>query len=120
MLDPPELQTAKEELFLPAQQESFPEEFNSLCSSSHVAKRSKPAPFAPFVGTGELLRSRGRTVRFPDLQFGTKHPILLDAKHPLVRLFLVRLHEENHYTWAVSIFEPQSTRTTAYLTRDLF
>ncbi len=56
-LDPTELQTAKGKLFLLSQRESIPEEFNSLCSGSHVAKRSKLAPFAPFAGPGGLLRS---------------------------------------------------------------
>ncbi len=69
----------------------------SLTAGSHVSKRSKLAPHVPFVGPRGLLRSRGRTKKLSELEFGTKFPILLDAKHPLVCLLLTKSHHDSFH-----------------------
>ena len=39
-----------------------------------------------FVGPAGIIRSTGRIVRLVNTEFDTKHPILIDARHTLVRL----------------------------------
>ena len=51
--------------------------------------------FSPFIGSNGLLRAQGRTKNLEVANFDVKHPILLDSRHPAVRLFLEHLHEKH-------------------------
>ena len=44
--------------------------------------------FFPFIGPNRLIRSAGRIKRLVELDFDVKHPIVLEARHEFVKLFL--------------------------------
>ena len=94
--DPIELESAEQKLFLLIQSELFPNETKSLLKSCPLSKPSIINDFSPFIGPNGLLRAQGRTRLLEVANFDAKHPILLDSRHPAVRLFLEHLHE-NHY-----------------------
>ena len=56
------------------------------------SKSSKIVEFSPFIGPIGLLRASGRTKQLDVATFDMEHPILLDSRHPRVRLFLENLH----------------------------
>ena len=93
--DPDELVQAEQKLFCLAQTESFPSEKRCLLKSSPLSKSSPLNNFSPFIGPNGLIRATGRTKQLKVATFDVKHPILLDSRHPLVRLFLVHLHQQN-------------------------
>ena len=49
----------------------------------------------PFIGPNGLLRASGRTKNLDVATFDVKHPIILDARHPLIKLLLEHLHTQN-------------------------
>ena len=86
--DPTELDNAQQRLFHP----SFNTENKCLLKSLPLSKFSKIVEFSPFIGPNGLLRASGRTKQLDVASFDMKHPILLDSRHPLVRLFLENFH----------------------------
>ena len=90
--DPAELDDARQRLFHLVQLESFDTEKKCLLKSSPFNKSSKIAEFSPFIAPNGLLRASGRTKQLDVATFEMKHPILLDSRHPLVRLFLENFH----------------------------
>ena len=91
--DPSELQNAQMILFYLIQQESFPVEMKCLLKQYPVSNSSKSSQFSPFIGPQGLLRATGRTKQLTVPTFDAKDPILLDNRHPAVRLYLEQLHE---------------------------
>ena len=51
--------------------------------------------FSPFLGPNGLLRATGRTKQQEIATFDVKHPVLLDSRHPVVRLYLEHLHRKH-------------------------
>ena len=47
------------------------------------------------IGPNSLLRAQGRTKHLEVANFDVKYPILLDSRHPAVRLVLEHLHEKH-------------------------
>ena len=95
--DPAELAVSEHKLIYLAQSESFPSETKTLLKSSPISKPSVVKDFLPFIGTNGLLRAQGRTKQLEAASFDVKHPILLDSRHPAVRLFLEHLHEKHYH-----------------------
>ena len=91
--DPQELENAQCRLFYLVQHESFPTEKTSLLKGSPLNSTSKILQFSPFIGPQGLLRATGRTKRLEVSNFDAKHPVLLDSRHPVIRLFLEHLHQ---------------------------
>ena len=86
--DPAELENAEQLLFYLTQAESFQVEKSNLLKSTPLGKTSKFAHFSPFIGPNGLLGASGRTKNLDVETLDVKHPILLDARHPLIRLWL--------------------------------
>ena len=84
--DPAELENSEQRLLYLTQAESFHAEKNNLLKSTPLSKTSKIVRFSPFIGPNGLLRASGRTRLLETAIFDVKHSILLDARHPLVRL----------------------------------
>ena len=84
---------AQKRLFYRIQQESFPVETKYLLKQSPVSNSFKISQFSPFIGPQGLLRALGRTKQLAVSIFDANHPILLDSRHPAVRLYLEQLHE---------------------------
>ena len=93
--DPSEISVAEQKLLFLVQTESFSVEKKSLMNNRPINKSSPISNFSPFIGPNGLLRSTGRTQRLSILSFETKHPILLDSRHPCVRLLLEHTHKKH-------------------------
>ena len=86
--DPVELDTVKQRLLLISQKEYFEAEYLLLSCNITVKKSSRIAQNAPFMGPAFLIRSTGRIRRLVEIEYDTKHPIILDGRHSLVKLFV--------------------------------
>ena len=62
-----------------------------------VKRSSRIAPFSPFFGPNRLIRSAGCIKRLVEFDFDVKHPIVLDALHAFVKLFLRHNHVKHHH-----------------------
>ena len=51
---------------------------------------------SPFTDDQNLMRLRGR-LRFAEKSYDIKHPILISAKHPIVRKVIDDAHENNYH-----------------------
>ena len=78
------------------QQEQFAEEMKSLRTAKEILKNSKILQFSPFIDQQGLIRAQGRIDK-SQLNFETKHPILLHCKHHVVELFLQNEHKNSHH-----------------------
>ena len=102
IIDPIELDEAERHLQYLVQGESFTSERKDLLENKHVKRSSRIAPFSPFVGPNGLIRSAGRIKRLVEVDFVKKlillkHPIVLDARHFFVKLFLRHTHVKHHH-----------------------
>ena len=95
--NPDELRVAEAKLQFLMQLESFPVEQKLLFDGKQINKKSRIAPFSPFIGPNALIRSTGRLKRLVEADYDLKHPIILDSRHPAVKLFLLKAHLENHH-----------------------
>ena len=95
IIDPAELEVAQQKPFVLVQNESFSRERKSLLKSSLISKTSTILKLSPFIGPNGLLRAKGRTHLLEVATFETKLSVILDARHPLVRLLLQHLHERH-------------------------
>ena len=93
--DPVEFEIAEQKLCFLVKSESFPNETKNLLKSCPWSKPSIIKDFSPFIGPNGLLCSQGRTKHLEVANFDVKHPILLDSRHPVVRLFLEHLHDKH-------------------------
>ena len=67
-----------------------------LLENKPVKRSSRIAPLSPFIGPNRLIRSAGRIKRLVEVDFDVKHPIVLDARHAFVKLFLRHTHVKHH------------------------
>ena len=95
--DPTELDIPESKLIHLAQMESFPVELKTLTAGKPIKNSSKIATYSPFIGPAGIIRSAGRIVRLVNTEFDTKHPIILDARHTLVRLLARSLHHKHFH-----------------------
>ena len=84
-------------LFLLSQKKAFPSEFKLLSSEKYVKNVSPIATLSPFIDPDGLLRSIGRISRLSELEFKNKYPIILDGRHPLVKLFVAHQHNKHEH-----------------------
>ena len=90
--DPTELDKAERHLQYLVQGESFATERKDLLDNKSVKRSSRIAPHSPFISPNRLIRSSGRSKRLIEVGFNVKYPIILDARHPFVKLFLEHTH----------------------------
>ena len=93
--DPSELENAEKKLFYLSQVDSFPNDL--LAAKGHKSGKLRPLSYSPFIGPDNLLRSQSRLRRLSDVGYDTKHPVILDGKHPFVKLMLIHLHQMHHH-----------------------
>ena len=75
--------------------ETFPSELKLLRSGKIITKNSRIAKYSPIVAPAGILRSTGRISRLVNSDFNSKHPIIFDARHAVVRLLIKHLHVWN-------------------------
>ena len=95
--DPTELDEAERHLQYLVQGESFEAERKDLLDNKFVKRSSRIAPHSPFISPNGLIRSLGRIKRSIEVGFNVKHPIILDARHPFVKLFLEHKHVKHYH-----------------------
>ena len=95
--DPFEMDIAQQKVQYLAQGESFPGIRKQLLENKCISRSSPLLQYSPFVGSAGLIRSTGRIQRLEEVAFDMKHPILLDARQPVVTLFLSHLHCSHHH-----------------------
>ena len=97
IIDPTVLDKAKRHLQYLVQGESFNAERKDLLENKPVKRSSRIAPFSPFIGPNRLIRSAGRIKRLVEVDFDVKHPIVLNARHSIVKLFPRHNHVKHHH-----------------------
>ena len=91
-----EREGAQASIFRLLQREQFAEEMKSLKAEKEIPKNSKIIQFSPFIDEPGHIRAQGRIGK-SQLNFGTKHTILLHWKHHVVESFLQNEHKNNHH-----------------------
>ena len=98
--DPTELDEAERHLQYLVQGESFETERKDLLDNKSFKRSSRIAPHSPFISPNGLIRSPNRIKRLMEAGFNVKYQIILDARHPFIKLFLEHTHV-NHYHQSV-------------------
>ena len=89
------MENAEKKLLYLSQVESFSNDL--LAAKGQKSGKLRLLSYSPFVGPDNLLRSRSRLWRLSDVRYDTKHPVILDGKHPFVKLMLIHLHQMYHH-----------------------
>jgi len=84
---------AGEQIWRWVQMESFTEEVQCLMTGKSVPHTSRLYSLTPFLDSQGLVRMQGRLDRTPNLQTETKCPIILDPRHPAVKLLISHYHK---------------------------
>lgn len=84
------LERAEQALLRRAQEDSFGEEIMKLKSARPITKASRLFKLDPILEDG-VLRVRGR-IEAATAPIETKRPIILDGRHPLTKLIVLREH----------------------------
>ena len=88
---------AEQKLIYLSQGEAFPSELKLLGAGKIITRISRIAKYSPFIGPAGILRSTGRISRLVKSDFDSKHPIILDARHVVVRLLVQPLYVRNFH-----------------------
>ena len=83
---------AKEKILQCVQQESFSREISTIKSSSKFKGNGLPK-LKPFLHNG-ILRVGGR-LKYSDLEFDTKHPIIIPGRHHVTEKIINHYHTQN-------------------------
>ena len=94
--DPTELDETERHLQYLVQGESFEAERKDL-DNKFVKRSSLIAPHSPFLSLKGLIRSSGRIKRLIEIESNVKYLIILDARHPFVKLFLEHTHVKHYH-----------------------
>ena len=68
-----------------------------LLKNKPVKRSYRISPFYSFIGLNRLVRPAGRIKRLVEVDFDVKQPIVLDARHAFVKLFLRYTHNKHHH-----------------------
>ena len=79
-----------------SQMESFGQSYQALAAGKPMAASDHLNKLSPFMDDQNLMRLKGR-LRHADASYEMKHPILLSAKHPIVRILIEDAHESNYH-----------------------
>ena len=91
---PEEMQQVIRLLLRNIQMESFGQSYQTLAAGKPMAASDLLNKLSQFMDDQNLMRLKGR-LRHADASNEMKHPILLSAKHPLVRKLIEDVHESN-------------------------
>ena len=81
--DPSELENAEKKLFYLSQVDSFANDL--FATKGQNTGKLRLLSYSPFIGPDNLLRSQRRVRRLSDVGYDTKHPVILDGKHPFIK-----------------------------------
>lgn len=86
-----ELKLARIKLVKLSQEVDFLQEISELQRKGQILKNRALAQLCPFVDSSQLLRVGGR-IQSSDLDYCSKHPILLKKQNPLTKLLFLDAH----------------------------
>ncbi|XP_063381137.1 uncharacterized protein LOC134667644 [Cydia fagiglandana] len=89
-----EMQKAEIAILRQTQTDLFGEEFALLREAKPLPKSSKLNPLCPIIDEDGLLRLDSRIKRMKNVDYATTSPIILDGRHPAVRLLIRHYHVE--------------------------
>ena len=95
--DPCEMDIAEQKFIYLSRGKTFPSELKLLRSGKVITMNSRIAKYSLFIGPAGILRSTGCISRLVNSDFDSKHPIILDARHAVVRLLVKHLHLRNFH-----------------------
>ena len=95
--DPTELDETERHLQNLVQGESFETKKKYLLENKCVKRSSRIAPHSQFLSPNGLIRSSGLIKWLVEVGFNVKYPIILDARHPFVKLFLEHTHVKRYH-----------------------
>ncbi|XP_076661131.1 uncharacterized protein LOC143365016 [Halictus rubicundus] len=96
-----ELERANEIIIKSTQTNAFSEEIAALKSKAGLNPKSKLLSLNPFIDEQGILRVGGR-LQYSDLEYNTKHPILLPKSHHITDLIIRDIHIRNCYSGLTS------------------
>ena len=91
----PELNSSKNILIKLAQLESFPDEYNTLLTTTKVSTKSKIISLNPIMNNN-LIKVEGR-IRHANIPEQSKHQVILSKDHPLTEIIMRNIHEDNNH-----------------------
>lgn len=77
-----------------SQLDSFLEDIMRIKNQVQLPPTSRLFQLSPFIDENHLLRMGGRIVNALDVSDAMKRPVILDGKHPAVRLLILRCHRK--------------------------
>ena len=96
VVKPEEMQQVIRLLLRKSQMESFGQSYQALAAGKPMAASGHLNKLSPFMYDQNLMRLKGPP-RHADASYEMKHPILLSAKHPIVRKLIEDAHESNYH-----------------------
>lgn len=88
-----EFEYAKTALIKLSQHECFREELQILSKNAYLNKKHGLSSLVPFIDESGVLRVTGGRLRNTFLPYETKHPALLNSKHPFTKLIFEHKHK---------------------------
>ena len=88
---------AKATIFQLIQRETFSQEAKELAKGKELHPTSKIKQYSPFIDADGLLRAKGRLQKSMDLDYNSKHPIILSSMHHAIEIFLREQHTNYHH-----------------------
>ena len=89
-----DIHQAEQLLFRFVQTESSPNVSKSIAYSKEISKTLNNAKLSPFIEEDGTIRVKGR-LKYSNLDYNAKHPILLTAKHLVVQFLFEKAHQDN-------------------------
>lgn len=89
-----DLTRAEQHIFRQSQMDSFPEELEALRKFERIEGHSRLRRLSPFLDSDGIIRLHGRIDVVEDVTFSSKRPIIIDSKHPAVRLLIAYHHKK--------------------------
>lgn len=86
------IKAAERHILQRIQLDSFLEEYNAVIHSQPLSSRSRLLKLSPVLGEDQLLHLAGRIKAVEGIDPNTCFPIILDGRHPAVRLLVQSFH----------------------------
>ena len=96
-VQPQDISNAKLYLLRQSQRDSIHHEMLALTSKRAVEKSSRLTQLSPFFSADDFIRTGGRLQK-SEFDYCQKHPIILDGKHPVVKMLIRHIHVANSHS----------------------
>ena len=87
-----DIKRARNYIIKSAQLKSFSETIEHLLQKRRLEAKKKLINFNPYLDQKHILRSRSRLEFVPTMELESRHPLILMATHPTVKLYLQHAH----------------------------